>query len=104
MLPAALQEYGRSLLSWTQLKPALTDDKLLKDLGDSLLRLRERNLRLQINQLKFLALESDQSGEREQARQYYELKTAHILQIDHLQKLLFARSMAGALARMSTKT
>ena len=104
LVGSALADRWRAALAQVQRNTTLADERLLKDLGDTLLRLRERNLRQQINQLKFLALESAQSGEREQARQYDELKAAHILQIDYLQKLLYARSMAGALTRTASKS
>jgi predicted component of type VI protein secretion system len=82
--------------------PTLTDERLLKDLGDSLLRLRARNLYEQISQLEYLILESEQTGAREQLRQYQELMVSYSAQKRQIQKLLDARSMLGALAQQAS--
>ncbi len=101
--PEELREYSRDLYERAQRDPSLTDEKLLKDLGDSLLRLRARNLYQQIAQLKFLIQESEESAAHEQLRQYQELMVSYAAQTDRVQKLLDARSMAGALARMAER-
>ncbi|MGQ9490826.1 MAG: DNA primase [Anaerolineae bacterium] len=97
-LPAPLQEYGRRIVAEVQRRPPLTDEKLVKDLGDSLLRLRERNLRRQVQQVEFLILESEQSGTRERARELHELMAAYTSQKRHIQRLLSGRTTAAALA------
>ncbi len=97
-LAEPLQEYGRHIVAEVQRRPPLTDEKLIKDLGDSLLRLRERNLRRQVQQVEFLILENEQSGARERARELHELMATYTAQKRHIQRLLSARSAAGALA------
>ena len=101
-IPVVLQERSRAVIEQARRNPTLTDEKLLKDLGNSLLRLRARNLNEQIGQLKYLILESDQTDAREQLRQYYELMVSYDAQRDHIEKLLNARSMLGALAQQTS--
>jgi DNA primase len=97
-LPEVLQQRCRAVAAQTRRNPTLTDEKLLKDLGDSLLRLRARNLYQQIRQLEYLILEAEQAGEPEQLREYQELVVSYSAQKRQIQKLLEARSMLGALA------
>ena len=56
-------------------RPSLTDEKLVKDLGDSVLRLRERNLKRQVQQLEFLIRESAEAEDRDESRRLHELMT-----------------------------
>lgn len=97
-LSEPLQEYGRHIVAEVQRRPPLTDEKLIKDLGDSLLRLRERSLRRQVQQVEFLILESEQSGARERARELHELMATYTAQKRHIQRLLSIRSAIGALS------
>lgn len=98
-LPEVLWERGRYLLGQVQDKPLLTDEKLLKDLGDSLLRLRERRLVEQVQQMRFLILENQEGGSSDEARTLGELMTAYTTQKWHIHKLLNTRSMTGMLAQ-----
>lgn len=97
-LSEPLQEYGRHIVAEVQRRPPLTDEKLIKDLGDSLLRLRERNLRRQVQQVEFLILESEHSGAHERSRELHELMATYTAQKRHIQRLLSVRSATGALA------
>jgi DNA primase len=99
-MPAVLQERCRTLLERTQRNPMLTDEKLSKDLGDSVLRLRARNLQGQIKQIQFLIMEAkDSDTPDEQLRRYYDLVVAYTAQKRHIGQLLSARSLLGAHAR-----
>ena len=83
-------------------KPSLPDEKLTKDLVDSLLRLRERNLGTQIQNVKSLIQESERTGapdDREGARQLHELMAVYSAQKRHIHQLLDVRSFSGALAK-----
>ncbi len=97
-LPGILWERAQVILAEVQRRPSLTDEKLIKDLGDSLLRLRQRNLNLQIRQIQFLYLESEHAANRDETRRYHDLVLSCTAQADHIQKLLNARSMAGVLS------
>ena len=44
-LAEPLRAGGQAAVNQVRLRPPLTDEKLIKDLGDSLLRIRERNLK-----------------------------------------------------------
>jgi DNA primase len=101
-IPDVLLERCRAVIEQARRNPTLTDEKLLKDLGDSLLRLRARNLYEQISQLEYLILESEQTGAREQLRQYQELMVSYSAQKRQIQKLLNARSMLGALEQQGS--
>lgn len=103
-VPEALWERGRAILAEVQRKPVLTDEKLLKDLGDTILRLRERNLRRQVQQVESLILESQESGALEEARSLHELMLAYTAQKRQIQKLLDTRSLAGALRQRKSAT
>jgi DNA primase len=103
-VPEALHEYCRAVLAQAQRQPTLSDEKLIKDLGDSLLRLRERNLRRQVDQLSYLIRETEEGGESQQLRAYRELMVAYTTQKRHVHKMLNARSMAGVLAQATNKT
>ena len=101
-LPPPLDAYARSLAAEVQGKPPLPDEKLTKDLVDSLLRLRERNLGAQIQNVKSLIQESELAGapdDREGARQLHELMAVYSAQKRHIHKLLDVRSFSGALAK-----
>ena len=101
-LPSPLAEHARSLVADVLGKPPLPDEKLTKDLVDSLLRLRERNLGAQIQNVKSLIQESERAGapdDREGARQLHELMTVYSAQKRHIHKLLDVRSFSGALAK-----
>lgn len=97
-MPAYLQERGRAILAVVQQKPSLTDEKLLKDLGNSLLRLRQRHLSEQIGQLEALVRESQEAG-TEEWQQYKDTISVYSAQADHIQKVLHRRSTAGVLAQ-----
>ncbi len=101
-LPPTLAEHARSLVADVLGKPPLPDEKLTKDLVDSLLRLRERNLGAQIQNVKSLIQESERAGapdDREGARQLHELMTVYSAQKRHIHQLLDVRSFSGALAK-----
>jgi len=98
-VPAALTEHCRRLLEQAQGRPALTDERLLKDLGDLVLRLRKDSLHQQVGQLKYLISELEESGSRDQLRPYQELMTSYSARIGQLQKLLNSRTMSGALTK-----
>jgi DNA primase len=101
-IPDVLQERCRAVMQQAQRYPTLTDERLVKDLGDSLLRLRARNLYEQISQLEYLIQETEQAGAREQLRQYQELMVSYSAQKLQIQKLLESRSMLGALAQQAS--
>ena len=61
-LPPPLDVHARSLVAEVLGKPPLPDEKLTKDLVDSLLRLRERNLGAQIQNVKSLIQENERAG------------------------------------------
>ncbi len=101
-LPAALQDRCQAILDQTQGNPTLTDEKLSKDLGDSLLRLRARNLQQQVNHIQFMIMESKTADTpNEQLHRYYEMMVTYSAQKRHIGNLLNARSMAGALTKPS---
>ena len=105
-LPPPLDAHARSLAAEVQGKPPLPDEKLTKDLVDSLLRLRERNLGTQIQHVKSLIQESELAGapdDREGARQLHELMAVYSAQKRHIHKLLDVRSFSGALAKMQAE-
>ncbi len=102
-LPEVLKESCREILARTLRGPVLTDEKLRKDLGDSLLRLRARHLHQQISQLEFMILESERTGAREELRQYQELMVSYSAQKRHIDRILNARSKIGALASGETQ-
>ncbi len=101
-LPPPLAEIARSLVAAVLGKPPLPDEKLTKDLVDSLLRLRERNLGAQIQRVKALIQENERTeapDDREGARQLHELMAVYSAQKRHIHKLLDVRSFSGALAK-----
>ena len=104
-LPPALQDRCQTILDQMQGNPALTDEKLSKDLGDSLLRLRARNVQQQVNHIQFMIMESKTADPApdEQLHRYYEMMVTYSAQKRHIGNLLAARSMTGALARPSTE-
>jgi hypothetical protein len=97
-LPEVLRNPGRAIVAEVQRKPPLTDERLLKDLGDSLLRLRLRHLSEQIRQLEALVRES-QEADTEEWRQYKDTIGVYSAQKDHLEKVVHGRSTAGVLAQ-----
>ncbi len=99
IMPEALAEHCRALLGHVQRRPSLTDDKLLKDLGDLVLRLRQEGLYRQVSQVRYLIQEFEESSSLDEARRYRELMPIYTGQIAQVQKLLNARTMAGALSK-----
>jgi DNA primase len=102
-MPDILAERCRAVTEQVRRNPGLTDEKLLKELGDLLLRLRARNLYEQISRLESLILETEQTDAREQLRRYQDLMVSYSVQKRQIQKLLEARSMLGALAQQAAK-
>jgi DNA primase len=100
-MPEPLAEHGRRLLAQVQRRPPLTDERLLKDMGDLVLRLRKDSLHQQVGQLRYLINELEESGSHDQLRPYQELMISYSARIGQLQKLLNSRTMSGALAKMS---
>ncbi len=98
-LPEVLRERGRAIVAEVQRKPALTDEKLIKDLGDTILRLRQRNLQRQVQQVEYLIRESQGDQASEQERALHELMLVYTAQKRQIQKLLNTRSMIGALSQ-----
>jgi DNA primase len=90
-----VQALCRWLLVHSQGQPPLSDEKLVKELGDSLIRLRERNLQQRIRQIEHLMLDCEQTGATGERRQYQELMVSCTAQLDHLHELRFSRSMIG---------
>jgi DNA primase len=99
VMPPALAGYCRRLLEQAQRRPSLTDDRLLKDLVDLVLRLRQDGLYRQVSQIRYLIQELEESSSLDEARRYRELMPGFTGQIAQVQKLLNARTMAGALSR-----
>ncbi len=98
-LAEPLQARVQAAIAEVRMRPPLTDEKLIKDLGDSLLRLRERNLKRQVQQLEFLIRDTTAADDREEIRRLRELMTTYTAQKRYIQKLLTMRSIAGALAQ-----
>ncbi len=98
-LAEPLRAGGKAAVEQVRLRPPLTDEKLIKDLGDSLLRTRERNLKRQVQQLEFLLRESRDVEDRDESRRLHELMATYTAQKRHIQKLLNNRSIAGVLAQ-----
>jgi len=98
-LPEPLLTRARAAVAEVLLRPPLTDEKITKDLGDSLLRVRERNLKRQIQQLEFLIRESAEVDDREETRRLHELMMTYTAQKRHIQRLLNLRSIAGVMAQ-----
>jgi DNA primase len=103
-MPPALVPHCQGLLEQAQRHPALTEEKLLKDLGDLVLRLRQEGLRQQVGQIRYLIGELEEGGNRDQLRPYQELMATYSAQLGQLHKLLGSRTMIGALARLRTDT
>jgi hypothetical protein len=98
-LDEPLASRARAAVAEVQKRPPLTDEKLIKDLGDSLLRIRERNVWRQVQQLELLMRESTEVDDRDETRRLHELMTTYAAQKRHIQKLLNMRSIAGVLAQ-----
>jgi DNA primase len=97
-MPEPLRAGGQAAVNQVRLRPSLTDEKLIKDLGDSLLRLRLRHLYERIRRLEALVRESQEAG-TEEWRQYTDTISMYNAQADHMQKVLHGRSTAGVLAQ-----
>jgi DNA primase len=100
-LPKVLQEHILALVRHAEQEPPLSDERLLKDLGDSILRLRDRGLAQQIQRLEFMISECDTTGAREQRKEYEEIVRSCAVLKWHIQSLLMARSMVGSLTSAS---
>jgi DNA primase len=98
-LPAALRGRAEKAIAEVQRRPAVTDDVLLKDLTDNLLRLREKRLEQQIRRLEQLIRESDDPADREADRRLHETVAAYAAQTRHIHRLLNARTLSGILAQ-----
>jgi DNA primase len=57
-----LQAHCQTILAHVRRQPVLSDEKLLKEMGDSLLRLRERNLHRRIDQIDKLLRDCEETG------------------------------------------
>jgi DNA primase len=97
-LPEPLREYVRRAVTGMLGKPSLPDEILIKDLGNSLLRLRERNMRSQARQLEALVRESEEAG-TEEWRQFKEIIGLQYAQADYIHTVLHSRTTTGVLAK-----
>jgi DNA primase len=91
----AVQARCRAMLAHARRQPSLSDERLLKELGDALIRLRERNLRERIRQIEGLLRDCEQTGATGERRHYQEVMVSCTVQLDHLHELMWSRSMAG---------
>ena len=96
-LPEAVQERCLAWIDRIKRGPSLSDDKLLKELVDTILRLRARHLYQSTHRLQFIILESETSGERQQLEGYKTLMLTYAAQERRLQRLLHSRTMTGSL-------
>jgi DNA primase len=103
-MPETLHSHCQRLLDQALRRPSVTDDKLLKDLGDTLLRLRKNDLLQRVSQIRYLIQELEEHDNIEEARQFRERIPIYIAQIDQVQKMLNSRTMAGALAKAGQHT
>ncbi len=101
VLPAALQERSLVLIERIRRGPALTDDKLTKEMGDAVLRLRARNLDQRMSRLQFVISECQAAGELARLQEYKSLMLSYVAQERRIQKLLHARTMIGSLSKDS---
>jgi DNA primase len=79
--------------------PGLSDEKLIKELGDAVLRLRERNLNQRMRRLEFLILDDQSAGTGEQLHDYMSLMLTYVAQERRIQKLLHSRTMIGSISK-----
>ncbi len=100
-LPEPLREYVRRAVTGMLGKPSLPDEILTRDLGNSLLRLRERNMRSQARQLEALVRESEEAG-TEEWRQFKEIIGMQYAQADYIHTVLHSRTTTGVLAKRKT--
>jgi DNA primase len=100
-LPGSLQDRSQGLADRIRRGPALTDDRLAKELGDAVLRLRERNLDQRMRRLQFVILESETAGDIARLQEYKTLMRSYAAQERHIEKLLHARTMTGSLSKDS---
>jgi DNA primase len=98
-LPEVLRERAEQAAREVRRRPLMTDEVLLKDLIDNLLRLRERRLNQQRRQLEQLIRESSEPEDREENRRLQEMVAAYTVQTRHIHRLLNARSLSGILAQ-----
>jgi DNA primase len=96
-LPETLLAHCRALLVHAQAQPPLSDDRLFKEMGDALLRLRDRNLRQRMREVERLLTEVDDAGDADERRRYQEVMVSYSAQIGRLHRLMRARSMVGSL-------
>jgi len=92
-----LQPHCEALLGYSERQAHLSDERLVKEMGDALIRLRDRNLRQRIRQLGYLIVDCEQSGDIDERRQHQENMVSCSAQLRHLHLLVQQRSLTGSL-------
>ena len=94
-LPEALHSRLDMLVSLGAAGPAMSDEDAAKDLVDSILRLREENLRQSLTELQYLLEDAKVAGDAESIAHLGQLIRSQSADKDQLQKLLYSRTLQG---------
>jgi hypothetical protein len=94
-LPDALRSQWTRLAQAVAEMPALPADEAVKDMVDTVLRLRAARVRRSLGELQQLLAEAQEAGEEAAARDYTSLAQERTREIGQLQMILARRTLAG---------
>ncbi len=98
-LPTALQDQWARLRQAVEHMPTLPTEHAVKDLVDTVLRLRLERVRHSLNELRLLLAEAQEEQDQEAAHEYARLVQARTQEIGQLQTLLGQRTIMGRRAQ-----
>lgn len=101
-LPEALRSRVDALLALAKAAPSMSDEEVVRGVVDLILRLRDENSRLRLTELQYLLEDARLAGDREAVARFGELIRGQSVERDHLQKLLFSRTLQGRRAMIET--
>jgi DNA primase len=90
-LDAPLQAYLSKLLA----QHIPSEDEAAKDIGRSILKLKERKLKTQNQMVPFLQSEAEEQGDREALKRYKQMVVDNAKQLGRIQHALKARTLFG---------
>jgi hypothetical protein len=94
-LDERLQDRVDSLVKLQEDQPPVPENLLRNKVLDAIARLRLQSLRRQIQQLRFLQDDAQESGDREMVRSYIQANIAITARIRGLERAMNERTMAG---------
>ncbi len=88
-----LQPRLRQMLEWAQAAPPVPEERLREDVLNSIIRLRERTLKRESEELHFLLGDAEEQGDAEAVRRYEQIKDTYRKTLNQIYRALADRTL-----------